>query len=169
MSHDKSQAVNVHVTHAEEILNKQSGWKAITGTTDFGEIVKNMRAHAHKVENGEASEDEGKWALAFNLFVDRVVEFVGAYYLKLEGKVDAVVFSGGIGEKSVELREVIIAKAACLGFTLDHGMNAAVEQQDAKVVEIGNDTTKRVLVCRTDEQFEMARECSLDNSFWKQE
>ncbi|KAI0806338.1 hypothetical protein BC629DRAFT_1580756 [Irpex lacteus] len=61
ISHDKSQAVNVPVTLAEEILNKKSGWKAIT----------------------------------------------------VEGKVDAVVFSGGIGERSVELREFVMGKMAC--------------------------------------------------------
>lgn len=42
ISHDKAQAVNVGVTEAEEILNKKSGWKALTGTSDFGEIVKGM-------------------------------------------------------------------------------------------------------------------------------
>jgi acetate kinase len=42
ITHDKKHAVDVTVTQAEEILNKQSGWKAITGTSNFGEIVSGM-------------------------------------------------------------------------------------------------------------------------------
>ena len=135
MSHDRSQAVDVHVTYAEEILNKRSGWKAITGTTDFGEVVKNMKAHADEVRSGAASEDDRKWALAYDLFVDRVLDFVGAYFLKLEGDVDGVVFSGGIGERSVELRQSVADKMACLGYRLDEDRNATVDKQDGEVVD----------------------------------
>ncbi len=155
MSHNKQQAVDVHVTHAEEILNKQSGWKAITGTTDFGEIVKEMKAVEEKGKrNEEVAEDEEKWKLAFDLFVDRICDFVGAYYLKLRGQVDAVVFSGGIGEKSVELREDVVDRMGCLGFVLDKEKNRAVAEQKGEVVEVGKESQggKRVLVCRTDEQ-----------------
>lgn len=153
MSHDKSQAVNVHVTLAEEILNKKSGWKAITGTTDFGEIVKHMKENAEKVRCGAASDDEAKWQLAYDLFVDRILEFVGSYYLKLGGEVDAVVFSGGIGERSVELRDTVVGRMKCLGFQLDDAENAGVGEQEGEVVEIGvGRDNHRVLVCRTDEQ-----------------
>lgn len=153
MSHDRSQAVNVHVTLAEEILNKKSGWKAITGTTDFGEIVKHMKENAEKVRSGTASDDEAKWQLAYDLFVDRILEFVGSYYLKLGGEVDAVVFSGGIGERSVELRDTVVGRMKCLGFELDDAENAGVGEQEGEVIEIGvSRDNHRVLVCRTDEQ-----------------
>ena len=165
MTHDKSQAVNIHVTRAEEILNKQSGWKVITGTTDFGEITKRMKENADKVAAGTASEDDAKWKLAFDLFVDRIYDFVGAYYLKLGGQVDALVFSGGIGEKGVELRETVIEKMGCIGFKLDEAMNTNVDKEDGVVVDIGlNKQDHRVLVCRTDEQvrtFSTSSEISL--------
>ena len=62
ISHDRSLAVNVHVTEAEEILNKRSGWNALTGTTDFGEIVRHMTDVDARRARGEAvKEDEGKW------------------------------------------------------------------------------------------------------------
>lgn len=169
MSHDKSQAVDVHVTEAEEILNKQSGWKAITGTSDFGEVVKRMKEIEAKNQQPKDGEDEDdKWALAFHLFVDRILDFAGAYFLKLDGKVDAVVFSGGIGEKSVELRETVMQKMECLGFGIDKAKNQGVEDQDGEVVEVwSKGDQKRVLVCRTDEQLEMARECALAKSLQK--
>lgn len=184
MSHDQNQAVNVHVTLAEDILNKKSGWKAITGTTDFGEVVKNMKANQEKVDAGTAGENEAKWKLAYDLFVDRIYDFVGGYYLKLGGKVDAIVFSGGIGEKSVELRHIIIKQMACLDFKLDEAKNASADKEDGVVIDVGVSKDKhRVLVCRTDEQvnminhvlqlntdllsqMEMARECALEKKFW---
>lgn len=57
---------DLHISTAEEILNKQSGWKALTGTTDFGVI-------SRKAEEGD--ED---CKLAFDIFVDRIADFVGA-------------------------------------------------------------------------------------------
>jgi len=152
ISHDQKQAVDLHVTEAEKLLNKNSGWKAITGTTDFGEITKKAK-------------DGGKEQLAFDLFVDRILDFIGAYHLKLRGKVDAVVFSGGIGEKSEELRRTICGYMECLGYPkIDEEKNSSVnDKMEDKVVEIAD---KRVLVCRTDEQFEMARQCVTEDKWW---
>ncbi|KAH9945235.1 acetate and butyrate kinase [Epithele typhae] len=161
MSHDRALAVNVQVTEAEEILNKRSGWAALTGTTDFGEIVRRMHEHEHDGEN--------KWRMAFDLLLDRIVGYLGGYYLKLGGRVDALVFSGGIGEHSVELREAVVAKAACIGFAIDPAANEKVDGIEGVVVNIGQSGDDRhVLVCRTDEQLEMARECALDSRLWKE-
>jgi len=77
---------------------------------------------------------------------------VGAYWLKLGGEVDALVFSGGIGEKGKELRGSVIERCACLGFVIDRTRNEAVDDQEGEVVEIGKDDQRKVLVCRTDEQ-----------------
>ena len=79
----------------------------MVGTTDFGKVVQGMRAGDEKMK------------LVFDLFVDRIVGYVGNYFVKLGGKVDALTFSGGIGEKSEDLREAVIDKVACLGFKLD--------------------------------------------------
>lgn len=134
----------MHITQAEEILNKKSGWSALTGTTDFGTI-------SSKAEQGDES-----CKLAFNILVDRIVGYVGAYFLNLEGKVDALVFAGGIGEKGVQLREAVVAKAKCIGFELDGEKNAKPE--DKVVTSISAKGSKfDVLICHTDEQLEMAR------------
>ncbi|OQO13734.1 hypothetical protein B0A48_01964 [Cryoendolithus antarcticus] len=140
----------MHVTQAEMILNKESGWKALTGTTDFGEVSK-------RAEKGDESAK-----LAFEVFVDRVMGFVGSYYVKLGGTVDALVFAGGIGEHGVHFREEVVARVGCLGFEIDRGANEQL--QDGEVVDIGKqkDGDRRVLVCQTDEQTEMARQCAED-------
>lgn len=139
----------LHVTRAEEILNKESGWKALTGTTDFGAV-------SEKAAKGDKAAQ-----LAFDIFVDRLVSYIGAYFVKLGGKVDALVFAGGIGEHGVGLRAAVADKVKCLGFELDGGRNGKLEGQ--VVEEIGREgANKKILVCQTDEQAEMAEECAKD-------
>lgn len=136
----------MHITAAEEVLNKQSGWKALTGTTDFGEI-------SAKAERGE----EGA-RLAFDLLVDRILDFVGAYYLKLRGEVDALVFAGGIGEKGSQLRTAVVDGVSCIGFAMDAKKNEEAASTDEVVFDLSaSGAAHKVLVCQTDEQLEMAR------------
>lgn len=99
--------------------------------------------------------------------LDRVLHYVGAYHLSLRGKVDALVFAGGIGERSQELRSAIGEAVSSLGYTaIDEHVNQELEHFEGTVVDIGKDDGgKRMLVCRTDEQFEMARVCSLSDEF----
>ena len=121
---------------AEEILNKKSGWKALTGTTNFGEI---------------SSSQEPACKLAFEIFVDRILHFIGSYYVKLEGQVDALVFAGGIGEKGALLRTRLVEKCRCLGFELDEQTNN--NKIEDVVRDIGMEGARhRTLVCQTDEQ-----------------
>jgi acetate kinase len=99
--------------------------------------------------------------LAFDIFVDRICGFVGSYYVTLGGKVDALVFAGGIGEKSAELRERVVRNCACLGFGVDAEKNG--RKIEGKVQDVGKEGAKhKVLVCQTDEQYEMARGCAAD-------
>ncbi|KAH8675301.1 Acetokinase family-domain-containing protein [Xylariales sp. PMI_506] len=154
-----SSTKELHISRAEEILNKESGWKAMTGTTNFAVI---------------AGSDKPKYKLAFDLFVDRVCGYVGSYYVTLGGKVDALVFAGGIGEKSSKLRAAVAEKVECLGFAVDpvrneggSGSSSGAEEADAAVRDVGAEGAKhRTLVCLTDEQFEMARGCAADPGLW---
>ncbi|CAI6334402.1 unnamed protein product [Periconia digitata] len=139
----RSASSSLHLSRAEHILNSDSGWRSLTGTTDFGVISARGR-----------EEDE----LAFRLFVDRIVGFVGSYYVKLGGKVDALVFAGGIGERGERVRRDVVGMVGCLGFGIDEGRNMGVGGVDGVVVDVGGDAGMgRVLVVRTDEQAEMAR------------
>ncbi|PWN54366.1 actin-like ATPase domain-containing protein, partial [Violaceomyces palustris] len=90
------------------VLNTQSGFKALAGTTIFSDVVKLTKDEEADPAQRAAAQ------LTFDLFVDRVVGYLGSYYFKLSshGAIDAVVFSGGIGENSVELRESLADKLA---------------------------------------------------------
>lgn len=131
----------LHISRAEEILNKQSGWKALTGTTNFAEIAKDDAPDTHK--------------LALDIFVDRIVGYIGNYYVKLGGQVDALVFAGGIGEKSAYLRELVTSRCACLGFSIDLERNKKL-QDSQTVSDVSGDNQARTLVIQTDEDWEMA-------------
>jgi acetate kinase len=142
---------------AEDILNTKSGWKALTGTTDFRLITtRAFAAPAPTDANANYSSDPDPNRLAFDLFIDRILDFVGAYFVKLGGHVDALVFAGGIGEHGAAVREAIGRGVRCLGFAgVDSGKNDQVEGQ-GKVVNIGVEggvgQGKKILVCKTDEQ-----------------
>ena len=166
----------------------------MTGTTDFKEIVENANLdHPPPMESGNHKSDSNPYTLAFHLFLDRILDHVGAYHLKLRANVDALVFSGGIGEHSPQLREAIGKAVECLSYQpIDPEKNRAAQSQSGCVVDIGlgdRDPAPRkgrVLVCRTDEQvcwhfftgyyfdrlilhalqFEMARECAFTDHLW---
>lgn len=161
ISHDPKVATQLHVTQAEHILNSNSGWKSLTGTTDFGLITR------------RANEGSVVDRMAFDLFKDRVLNYIGSYHLKLDGKVDALVFSGGIGERSVELRRAIGARLECLGYSGVGSANEDTDHKEGVVIDVSRlsrdarPETKRILICRTDEQFEMARQCAQSDKFWE--
>ncbi|GLB40218.1 putative acetate kinase [Lyophyllum shimeji] len=176
MTHDPSLATDLRITAAEDILNRRSGWQSLAGTTDFGLICSRADPHAPPPSSPGPTTDpnaaDPRCTLAFHLVVDRILDFVGAYHLKLGCAVDALVFSGGIGEKSALLRGVVGERVGCLGYVkVDEGRNerAGEEVERAVVVDIGvqaqGERAKRILVCQTDEQVEMARGCALDEEF----
>ncbi|KAI9044384.1 putative acetate kinase [Aspergillus affinis] len=147
-----SSTKEMHISTAEEILNKKSGWKVLTGTTDFAQIA---------VENPPSPEHK----LAFDIVTDRMLGYLGNYFLKLGGQVDAVVFAGGIGEKSALLRKTLVEKCACIGFAIDSSANEKGPVDGQPVTDIsssGAGNGPRVFICQTDEQYEMAHNCFAD-------
>ena len=124
----------------------------MTGTTSFGDIA--------------ASEENKR--LASDIFADRILDFVGAYYLKLESVVDALVFADGIGEKILQLREKVSKTCTCLEFELNQERNASEDEVEPKrtMRSIGSNKEKQILVCETEEQFEMARQCMSDTGLY---
>ncbi|KAH7076122.1 Acetokinase family-domain-containing protein [Paraphoma chrysanthemicola] len=142
----RSSSEKMHITQAEEILNKSSGWKSLTGTTDFGKI---------------SSSDRPEDVLAFKIFVDRISNYVAPYFTKLDGKVDALVFAGGIGERGAKLRTAVVRGVKCLGFALDEARNTeAVKDVVTNISAAG--AKYQTLIVQTDEQLEMARGVLVD-------
>lgn len=124
------------------VLNKQSGILGIA------EVSSDMR----EVEAGVKAGDP-KATLAFNMLVDRLKKFIGQYFAVLNGA-DALVFTAGIGENSVRVREAIVEGLTWFGMDIDpeknvFGNSGDISTPNAKV---------RVLVVPTDEELVIARD-----------
>ncbi len=127
----------------EEILNKESGLKGLCGVNDMREIERS------------AEEGEEKAQLAVEMFCYRIKKYIGAYYAAL-GRVDAIVFTGGIGENSARVRKASCEGLAAMGILLDDGRN---ERESSGIAEIQCEESRvKVLVIPTDEELEIARQ-----------
>ena len=95
-------------------------------------------------------------ARAFRMFCHRVRKYIGAYFAVL-GRLDAVVFTGGIGENSAEVRSRICRDLDFLGIALDEAKNAqTVGGQEGDVAAEG--ARVRVVVIPTNEELLIARD-----------
>ncbi|MCC7012456.1 MAG: acetate kinase [Planctomycetes bacterium] len=96
----------------DTLLNKQSGLLGISGlTSDMRELLR------------EESEHQDRRAhLAIEVFCARIKHYIGAYLAKMNGA-DALVFTGGIGENSAEIRRRICAELDFFGIALDPARN----------------------------------------------
>lgn len=133
-------------TQSEELLNKQSGLLGLSGiSSDMREVLK------------AADEGNHRSLLALKAYCYRVRKYIGAYIAAMGG-LDAVIFTGGIGQGSAEVRALAVQGLECLGITLDAQRNRAAQGFD-EVGRISTDDSKvTVLVVPTDEERMMARE-----------
>ena len=92
-------------------LNKKSGLLGISGFSD-----------SRDVEDAASRGDE-RAILALNMYNDRVAKYIADYYIELGGKVDAIVFTAGVGENGSEAREEIINRVSPLGIKIDSKAN----------------------------------------------
>ena len=106
---------------------------------------------------GIADGDENA-RLALDMYVDRIDRYIAEYYLELGGKVDAIVFTATIGERSDEIRRTVSQKLNYLGFAIDEQKNLA--EMPKRHTDISAEGSKPVWVIRTDESEEMIRRAS---------
>ncbi|NYG58586.1 acetate kinase [Nocardioides daedukensis] len=124
-------------------LNRESGLKGLAGENDFREVLR-LR------EEG----DEGA-GLAFDVYVHRLRKYVGAYYAVL-GRVDAIVFTGGVGENAALVRSAALSGLEPLGIQVDAELND-VRSETARLVS-SERSRVAVAVVPTDEEWEIARQ-----------
>jgi acetate kinase len=128
----------------DDILNRHSGLLGISG------ISGDMREILAAVESGHE-----RARLAFDIYAHRLVREMGGM-LAVLGGLDAVVFTGGVGENCPPLREAAARQLVFVGLKLDPAKNAA-PHPDTDVAAA--DSAVRVLVIHAEEEWEIAREC----------
>ncbi|MGP3986491.1 acetate kinase [Streptomyces sp. 3N207] len=131
------------VDEVDELLNKRSGLLGLCGANDMREIRR-------RIEAGDAAA-----TLAFDIYIHRLKKYIGAYYAVL-GRVDAVVFTAGVGENAAPVREAAVAGLEELGLAVDGDRNAA-GGKEARLISPEYAGVK-VAVVPTDEELEIAEQ-----------
>ena len=132
------------VDQLDTLLNKQSGLKGISGvSSDMRELLASIR------------EGNERARLAFDMYIHRLRSFMGSMLATLGG-VDAIVFAGGVGEHAPSVRWAACKAFGFLGLKLDAAKNAqSPADQDISTA----DSTVRVLIVQTQEDWSIAKEC----------
>lgn len=102
--------LGMSAVRVEEMLEHESGLKGLTGTSDMREALKRFKSKDKKAK------------IALDIFCSKVAKYVAAFVTSLGG-LDMIVFSGGIGEHSAEIREKVCEYLRPLGVRLDMRKN----------------------------------------------
>lgn len=100
----------------DNLFNKQSGLLGVAGTMDMREILSaaGQKVVGYKVAKKFTVEEKAKAKLALNMFVYDIVRYLGQFTAVMGG-VDLIVFTGGIGERSKVIQEMILKQVRFLG------------------------------------------------------
>ncbi len=135
---------NMSVEEVTSELNKRSGLLGIAGKNDFRDV-----------ENLANSGNE-KAQLAIKMLKNSIAKYIAQYYVELDGKVDAIVFTAGIGENAVSLRASIVnSLSSALNIELDQEANNSIarfkEKQSGMITT--EDSKIKVMVIPTNEEY----------------
>lgn len=144
-----SRQLGLTLEQVEHALYHDSGLKGLAGSSDMRDV------------EDRAAAGDGDAQMAINVYAYRVRKYIGAYAAAMAG-VDAVVFTGGIGENSASMRRRVCDGLEFMGLRLDHDRNQAVQLADHAAPQIQAYGSKvRVIVTETAEQLQIAREVAL--------
>jgi len=129
---------------AERLMCKESGLKGLSGVSnDLRDIV------------AQAAQGNTRAQLALDVFVHQIRQWIGSYFLQLNGA-DALVFTAGIGENQAGLRQAICANLDQLGVALDPTLNA--QTRATETVISAPSSPVKIVVIPTNEELVVARE-----------
>jgi acetate kinase len=134
---------NLTPDQMDTLMNKKSGVLGVSGvSSDFRDL------------SAAAKEGNERAKLAIDIFCYRVKTYIGSYAAAMNG-VDAIVFTGGIGENDLAVRKQCVSGLDFLGISIDDEKNAV----RGKEIAISTPESKvKVLVIPTNEELAIARE-----------
>lgn len=124
-----------------DILNKKSGYLGVSGVTS------DARDLEEAIKNGNKRSK-----LAFDLQAKRIADYIGSYFIYMEG-LDAITFTAGIGANSPQLRRLVCDRLKALGVEIDEKLN----NEKATLISTKNSKVK-IFVIDTNEEVVIARE-----------
>lgn len=126
------------------LINKKSGVLGISGiSSDMRDI------------DAAIAEGNERAKLALDMYIYRIIKYIGAYTAVLNG-VDIIVFTGGVGENQQPLRKAVCEHLSYLGVKIDDAVNASSRGEE-KVISAA-DSKVKVVVIPTDEELMIARD-----------
>ncbi len=128
----------------QHILNKESGVAGFSG------ISSDMREIDAAIEKGNQ-----RAKLALEMYIHRIVKYVGAYIAEMCG-VDIIVFTGGVGENQSAVRQEVCSHLKFMGVEIDSPLNARTRGAETLLSTPGS--TVKVVVVPTDEELMIARD-----------
>ncbi|MBB2922600.1 acetate/propionate family kinase [Cellulomonas cellasea] len=138
-----ARVAGMSIDELDDLLNRRSGMLGLSGHTDMRDV------HAAV----EAGDENARTAL--DVYYHRIKGYVGSYYAHL-GRVDAIVFTAGIGENDEHVRAGALAGLERLGIEVDPERNAGRVTEEKVISPDGAEVT--VLVIPTNEELEIARQ-----------
>ena len=136
------------IEEVTDALNKKSGYLGISGYSDSRDVEQ------------AALRGEENAILAQRMYNDRVAKYIAQYFIELEGKVDAIVFTAGVGENGTEFRADVLNKLAPLGIKLNVEANnkiASYKDQHEGIIT-SPDSSIPVYVLPTNEEIMIIRD-----------
>ncbi len=122
------------VDELDTLINKKSGLLGVSGISgDMREIEKAM------------AQGSPRATRAFQMFCGRIREYVGRY-MAMMGGLDAVVFTGGIGQGSSGVRSITLRDLDCFGIQLDEDKNHTARFDDLTIISASNSRVKVLIV-----------------------
>ncbi|MEC5318221.1 acetate kinase [Brenneria populi subsp. brevivirga] len=137
-------SLGMSVEQINKLLTKESGLLGLTEVT----------SDCRYVEENYATKEDAKRAM--DVFCHRLAKYIGAYCALMEGRLDAIVFTGGIGENAAMVRELTLNKLSLLGFEVDHERNLAARFGNSG--NIAKDGSRPALVIPTNEELVIAQD-----------
>lgn len=134
----------IEVSEVEEILNKKSGFLGVTGISSDDRDIERA-----------AYEGNARAVLARQMLYYQIKKYVGSYAAVMNG-LDALIFTGGIGEKSADLRSAVCKDMSYLGLSLDEEKNIKENGQEIKISE--DHSKVGVYIIPTNEELMIARD-----------
>jgi len=134
----------LHAEDIETLLNKKSGLLGVSGfSSDLRDILASQKENANS-------------ALAFDMYVNRLTSYIGAYSILLGG-LDTLIFTDDIGLWSWQLRERVCVNLSWLGLEIDPTANQSATYEDISAISTPN-SRATILVIPTDEELVVGKE-----------
>src|SRR5690606_22077928 len=132
-----------HLKDINVLLNKKSGMLGLTGYSDLRDI------------EAMAAKGNEECSLALHMNAYRIKKYIGSYTAVLNG-LDAIVFTGGIGENSKLMRQLVCEDLEFLGIQMDEEKN---NEKSSTIRTLNNDKSPaKILVVPTNEELEIAKQ-----------